>query len=165
MINAIRFYRIAHWLYLHHIPLLPKLIQLLIFIVYASRVPYQTKIGKGTKLAHGGLGVTIAPRAEIGENCTIGYRVTIAGQTPYHHPPKIGSNVYIAPGAVIQGPVIIEDNVVIGANAVVNKSVRAYSVVAGVPCKVIGDVRKLGYDYFNNQSTDMSHKPFIGPEE
>ena len=28
MINAIHFYRIARWLYLHHIPILPKFIQL-----------------------------------------------------------------------------------------------------------------------------------------
>ena len=32
MINAIHFYRIARWLYLHHIPILPKFIQLVIFI-------------------------------------------------------------------------------------------------------------------------------------
>ena len=34
MINAVHFYRIARWLYLHHIPILPKFIQLAIFMVY-----------------------------------------------------------------------------------------------------------------------------------
>ena len=34
MLNAIRLYRLANWLYRHHIPLLPKLLQLLIFINY-----------------------------------------------------------------------------------------------------------------------------------
>lgn len=162
MFNAIKLYRVARWLYLHHVPFFPKFIQLIIFIVYACRLPYHAKIGKGTRLAHGGLGVTVGYRCEIGENCVLGYKCSIVGQTPYTHLAKIGNNVYIAPGAVIQGPVIIEDNVVIGANAVVNKSVRAYSIVAGVPAKVIGDVRNLGYDYLGNESSDPSFRPFIG---
>jgi serine O-acetyltransferase len=165
MISAIKLYRLARWLYLHHIPLLPKFIQFVILLVYACHIPYKAKIGKGTRLAHGGLGVTILHRCEIDENCVIGYKCSIVGQTPYTNNAKIGNNVWIAPGAVIQGPVIIEDNVIIGANAVVNKSVRAYSIVGGILAKVIGDVRKLGYDYFHNQSTDLSYRPFIGPEE
>ncbi len=149
MYNAIHIYRAARWLYLHHIPVLPKLLQLLIFCVYGCRIPYQTPIGKGTYLSHGGLGVTISPKSSIGENCVLGYRCSIVGQMPYSKTPQIGNRVYIGPGAVIQGPVIIEDDVVIGANAVVNKSVRAHSVVGGIPAKVIGDTRKLGYDILN----------------
>ena len=49
MLNAIVFYRISRWLYLHHIPFLPKLVTLLIFLIYNSKIPYQAKIGKGTK--------------------------------------------------------------------------------------------------------------------
>ena len=52
--------------------------------------------------------------------------------------PKIGNNVYIGPGAVLFGDIEIADNCWIGANAVVNKSfLESYSVIAGVPAKVI----------------------------
>ena len=80
MLNAIFFYRISRWCYLHHIPLFPKLIILLIFLIYNSKVPYQAKIGKGTKLGYGGLGVVIHSKAVIGNNCVIGQQVTIGGE-------------------------------------------------------------------------------------
>ena len=59
MVNAIFFYRIARWFYLHHIPLIPKLITLLIFLIYNSKVSYKCEIGAGTKLGYGGIGVVI----------------------------------------------------------------------------------------------------------
>lgn len=161
MFNAIRIYRFARWLYLHHIPFIPRLLQLLIFIVYSCRLSYKTKIGKGTKLSHGGLGVTVSPWSEIGENCILGYRCSIVGQKPYISPPKIGNRVYISPGAVIQGPVIIEDDVIIAANAVVNKSVRAGSIVGGVPAKVIGKVEDLNYDIFTTKAFDKRIKDYM----
>ena len=79
MLNAIFFYRISRWLYLHHIPFLPKLITLVIFLIYNSKVPYQAKIGKGTKLGYGGIGVVIHSSSVIGFNCSIGQQVTIGG--------------------------------------------------------------------------------------
>lgn len=45
MLNAVRLYRFAHWLYLHHIPFLPKLIQLLIFVNYNCSVSYKMELG------------------------------------------------------------------------------------------------------------------------
>ena len=48
MPNAIFFYRIQRWLYIHHIPFLPKLIQLLIFLTYNTKITADSKIGKGT---------------------------------------------------------------------------------------------------------------------
>lgn len=53
MLNAIVFYRISRWLCLHHIPFLPKLVTLLIFLIYNSKIPYQAKIGKGTMFGYG----------------------------------------------------------------------------------------------------------------
>ena len=123
MYNAIHLYRLARWLYLHHIPLIPMMIQLIIFCGYGCRLSYKTKIGKGTFLSHGGLGVTVSPKSEIGEGCVLGFRCSIVGQPPYIRTPKIGNHVYISPGAVIQGPLIIGDHVIIAANSVVTKSV------------------------------------------
>ena len=79
MINAISFYRVSRWLYLHHIPLLPKLITLLIFLIYNSKVPYQALIGKGSYLGYNGIGVVIHKDTVIGSNCVIGQNVTLGG--------------------------------------------------------------------------------------
>lgn len=49
MYNAINLYRMAHWLYLHHVPFLPKLITLFIFLIYNSKIHYSTEIGSGTR--------------------------------------------------------------------------------------------------------------------
>lgn len=79
MLNAIFFYRISRWCYLHHIPFVPKLITLFIFLVYNSKVPYQAHIGKGSQLGYGGIGVVIHSKAVIGSKCTVGQQVTIGG--------------------------------------------------------------------------------------
>lgn len=161
MINAIRFYRIARWLYLHHIPLLPKLFQLLIFLIYNCIIPYKCEIGKGSFFNHDGIGVLINPNVKLGMGCKIGNNVSIVGQGPYKMTPIIGSRVYIGPGAVIQGPVIVDDNVIIAPNSVVTKSVPQYAIVAGIPAKIIGDVRKLEYDIFKNESWKEGTKEYL----
>ncbi len=79
MLNAIWFYRISRWLYLHNIPFLPKMITLLIFLIYNSKVPYQASIGKGTHLGYGGIGVVIHTNCQIGNYVSIGQQVTVGG--------------------------------------------------------------------------------------
>jgi serine O-acetyltransferase len=59
--------------------------------------------------------------------------------------PVIGNNVYIGPGARIIGNIIVGDNVIIGANAVVVKDVSPYSVVAGVPAKIIAYITEQNW--------------------
>ena len=138
MINAIVFYNISRWLYLHHIPLLPKFITLIIFLIYNSKVPYQAQIGKGTKLGYGGIGVVIHSKSIIGKNCSINQQVTIGGgNSKYEGVPIIGDNVYIAKGAIVYGGITIGNNVTIGANAVVNKPVPDNAIVAGIPAKIL----------------------------
>lgn len=138
MINAIFFYRISHWCYIYRIPLLPKLITLLIFLVYNSKVPYQAKIGKGTKLGYGGIGVVIHKDSVIGNNCMIAQHVTIGGgNSRYPGLPVIGDNVHISHGAIVFGGISIGDNVEVGANAVVCKPVPDNAIVAGVPAKIL----------------------------
>lgn len=138
MLNAIFFYRISHWLYVHHIPVLPKLITLLIFLMYNSKVPPEATIGKGSFLSYGGVGVIIHKDSIIGENCTICQQVTIGGGNSRRPGvPVIGNNVYIAKGAIVFGGITIGDNATIGANAVVNIDVPANGVAAGVPAKIL----------------------------
>ena len=97
MLNAISFYRVSRWLYLHHIPVLPKLITLLIFLIYNSKIPYQVKIGRGSTFGYGGMGIIIHSKSIIGGNRTIC--------------PVIGNNVYIAKGSIVMGGITIGNNV------------------------------------------------------
>ena len=138
MLNAIFFYRIERWLYLHHVLLLPKLVELLIFLIYNSKIPYRAKIGKGTRLGYGGIGVVIHQDATIGCNCMIAQQVTIGGgNSRYPGVPSIGNNVEMSKGSIVMGGITIGDNVIIGANAVVNKPVPDNAIVAGVPARVL----------------------------
>ena len=138
MLNAIYFYRISRWMYLHRIPFLPKLVTLLIFLIYNSKIPYQAKIGKGTTFGYGGIGVVVHSSVVIGDNCLISQHVTIGGgNSQYPGLPTIGNNVHISHGAIVFGGITIGDNVTIGANAVVNKPIPDNAIVAGVPAKII----------------------------
>lgn len=50
----------------------------------------------------------------------------------------LGNDVWVGSGAVIQAGVNVGDGAVVGASAVVTKDVPPYSIVAGVPARVIG---------------------------
>ena len=50
--------------------------------------------------------------------------------------PKIGSNVWIGPGAKLFRLITIASGVVVGANAVVNRDVPENSTVVGIPARI-----------------------------
>lgn len=93
----------------------------------------------------------------IGRKCAIASRVTIYSQTNQYRgspetpiidqpvqydPVSIGDDVWIGAGAVILPGARIGDHCVIAAGAVVRGGeVPEWSIVAGVPGKVIGDRR------------------------
>ena len=79
----------------------------------------------------------------------------------YKNVAKIGNNVWIGPNVTIQGPVIIEDGVVIAPGSVVNKSVPANAIVAGVPAKIIGFTTDLNYNIMDNEATKGGYFPFM----
>lgn len=161
MINAIHFYRIAHFFYKHHLSFVSRVFTLIIFLVYNCKISYKTKIGKGTFLLYGGIGVLINTDAIIGEDCSIGVNSAIVGQGPYRYAPVVGNRVFIGPGAILQGPIIVEDNVIIAPNSVVNKSVPKGAIVAGVPAKIVGWVEELEYDIFKNEVWSEEHAEFL----
>lgn len=144
--NAIDFYRVARKFHLRGIPVLPKLIERSIFLLFNSYVPCTAEIGEGTRFGYGGMGVVIHANARIGKRCTIGPQVTIGGRSRIVEVPVIGDDVFLATGSKILGPVTIGDGAIVGANAVVIHDVPARSIVAGVPAKVIKtdiDVREF----------------------
>ncbi|EDP69720.1 Serine O-acetyltransferase [Flavobacteriales bacterium ALC-1] len=96
--------------------------------------------GPGLAIVHYGT-IVINGNAKIGANCRIHACVNIGASGGEDEAPKLGDNVYIAPGAKIYGNITIASNTAIGANAVVNKSFdKENTVLAGIPAKVIGDV-------------------------
>ena len=95
--------------------------------------------GPGLSIAHGGP-IIVHSKALVGENCRIDRCVSIGS---IHYPaaaPIIGNNVFIGPGAVIDGAIEIADGIAIGANSYVNKSFMEHDItIAGCPAKKISD--------------------------
>ena len=119
----------------------------------------RTSVGRYTKIRD----------AEIGRYCSISWDVTIGAVAhPFNRitshaftyrkkfgisssdgslPQKktiIGNDVWIGCNSVIISGVKIGDGAVIGAGAVVTKDVQPYSIVAGVPAKVINNRFEIG---------------------
>lgn len=135
--DLVHLHKIANKCYALKIIILPKLIEVLIFLIYNSRIPSSVKIGKKTRFAYWGIGVVIHKDSSIGANCTIGQGITIGGRGKRNGVPHIGNNVFIGAGARILGPIKIGDNSIIAPNAVVIKDVQKNTAVAGIPAKVI----------------------------
>lgn len=135
--TAIKIYRIANKLYKKNVPILPKILYRLIYLINNCHVHYSTEIGKNTVIAYGGIGVIIHKDAIIGQNCVIESNVTIGGRSNIKTLPIIGDNVFIGTGAKVLGNIRVGNNSIIGANAVVIKDVPENSIVAGVPAKII----------------------------
>ena len=134
---VINLYHIAYFLHTKKIPLLPKLIQYFIRIVFGPYIGIGAKIGKGVWLLSGGIGVVINSRAVIGDNVVIRQNVSIGDDGKSLDAPIIEDNCNIGAGAVIIGGIKIGKNSTIGANAVVTKDIPPNSIAVGIPAKVI----------------------------
>jgi len=136
--HALLAYRMSHWLSIHHIPFLPRVISQIARILTGIEIHPSAIIGKGFFIDHG-MGVVVGETAEIGEYVTLFQGVTLGGtgkERGKRHP-TLGNHVVVGAGAKILGGIRIGDNVKVGANSVVLKSVPANSTVIGVPARVI----------------------------
>ena len=147
--NLIKLYRVSRYLRNHNIPVLPKMIYWLGFLIFNSVVPSTANIGKNSKFAYGGIGVVLHSKCIIGDNVIIGQGVTVGRKLDPDGVPVIGDNVYISAGSRILGGIKIGDNVV-GANSVVINDIPSNSIVAGVPAKVIKTIDKNIYELLEN---------------
>ena len=104
----------------------------------------------------------------IKENVFFGHRVMVlTPQHDYNHvgldrqkvitakPIHIDKNAWIASGAIILGGVTVGEGAVVAAGAVVNKDVPPFTIVGGVPAKVIGHIQP-------NQTTAQSDSDNMG---
>jgi len=117
------------------LPIVPKALQALTFVLFKAVVPVEAEIGAGTVLAHGGVGVVIHPDAIIGSNVLINSGVVIGGRSR-KGVPTIGDNVYLGAGCKVLGDVRVGAGAIVGANAVVTHDIPERSIAVGVPARV-----------------------------
>lgn len=91
-------------------------------------------------------GITIGEGSMIGHNvvlATINHDLEPKNDRKNHYAPiRIGNHVWIGSNAVVLPGVSIGDWAVVAAGAVVTKNVLPYTVVGGVPAKVIKTISK-----------------------
>ena len=132
-------YRLSHWLYKHHIKLLPEMIKFRTWRRYGCEIAPYAQIGGGLFIPHS-VGIVIGHEVIIGKNCEIFQNVTIGSnrkQRNGRYMPIIGDNVSIGSGAIVVGAITVGNNVTIGANSYVDKDIPDNVVVAGSPAKII----------------------------
>lgn len=136
--HAIFIHRINHFLWNLGVPLLPRFLSNIVRILTGIEIHPAAIIGPGFFIDHG-MGVVIGETSEIGEECLLYQGVTLGGtgkEKGKRHP-TLGDHVVVGAGAKILGPIKIGDYAKIGANSVVLKSVPDYSIVVGVPGRII----------------------------
>jgi len=136
-LHAIWMHRIAHFLHVKGVPLIPRMLSMLTRLLTGIEIHQGAKIGEGFFIDHG-MGVVIGETTEIGKNVTIYQGVTLGGtgkEKGKRHP-TIGDNVVISAGATVLGPIKIDDNSRVGAGAVVIQDVPPNCTVVGVPGRV-----------------------------
>lgn len=123
----------------------------LLGIICGFEIPLNC-IGKGLSIAHKGT-IIINEATRIGENCRIHVGVNI-GTVPGCESiaPRIGDNVYIAPGVKMYGKIEVASGIIIGANSVVTKSFLDENIcIAGIPAKKISDSGRLEIERRNKE--------------
>ena len=136
--HARQFHRVAHRLYLWHVPFFPRWISHISRFFTGIEIHPGAKIGEGFFIDHG-MGVVIGETAEIGDNVLLYQEVTLGGtshQKVKRHP-TLGNNVVVGVGSKVIGAITIGDNVKIGAGSVVVNSVPPNATVIGVPGRIV----------------------------
>jgi serine O-acetyltransferase len=111
-------------------------------------IPLAVRIGEGFLLEHGGFGVVIHSKSEIGSRVKIYPGVTIGRADIYRSVERsrfagivIEDDVILCPGSKVlckDGILRVGKGTVVGANAVLLKSTGEAEIWAGIPARCIG---------------------------
>ncbi|BCB62861.1 hypothetical protein HaloA020_35620 [Halomonas sp. A020] len=148
------------------------------YLLHNSAIPFDSVLGNNTRFAYGGIGVILHKDVEVGDHCTIGANVTLGAKRDFGRKklngdltstPLLEDCVYLSAGVKIVGAVVVGAFSIIGQNCVLTKSVPPFSVVVGVPGKVVDSItpenihqyrstflplRRLSDDEFNTMFMD-----------
>jgi maltose O-acetyltransferase len=119
-------------------------------------------------------GVSIGPKVlldgrnglTIRKNAVIGYEAIIWTMNHDYNdvnfrtnggPVEIGENAWVCSRSIILPNIKIGEGAVVASNAVVTKDVPPYTIVGGIPAKVIGHREEKEYQYGYNAETSTEH--------
>lgn len=150
---ALILHKPAHWLYLHDLKLIARLISQLSRFLTGIEIHPGASIGHRCFIDHG-MAVVIGETAEIGDDVTIYQAVTLGGtgKDKGKRHPTIGNNVVISSGAKVLGPFKVGDHSKIGAGSVVLEEIPPNCTVVGIPGKI---VRRGGSKVEDMNQTDL----------
>ncbi|MEW5870514.1 MAG: hypothetical protein AB1894_14660 [Chloroflexota bacterium] len=128
-------------------PILGRLAYYLLKLL-GVEIPRQVPIGPDFELAHGGVGVVVHSRSQIGARVKVYPGVTL-GRADIHRPMSasrfegivIEDDVILAPGAKVlckEGVLRVGRGTVLGANAVLLQSTGENEIWAGMPARCVG---------------------------
>jgi serine O-acetyltransferase len=111
-------------------------------------IPRSVKVGRDFELAHGGFGVVIHSRTEIGDRVKM-YPGVGLGRADIHVPMtdslfegiKIEDDVILSTGAKVlckQGVLEVRRGTLVGANAVLLESTDENEIWVGIPARCVG---------------------------
>lgn len=137
------------------------------FLAYIGRALTGIEIHPGATIGRRffidhGMGVVIGETAEIGDDVTLYHGVTLGGTSwkEGKRHPTLGNGVIVGAGAKILGPINIGAGSKIGSNAVVVKNVPVGATAAGIPARILDDVKKSAgfnaYGISNDQNDPVS---------
>ena len=136
--HATLHYRIAHWLHIHGLKFLARLVSQGSKFFTGIEIHPGATIGRRLVIDHG-TGIVIGETAVIGDDCLLYQGVTLGGtgkDIGKRHP-TLGNNVMVGCGAKLLGPFTVGDNARIAANSVVLRDVPEDATVVGVPGRVV----------------------------
>ena len=149
--HAVVLHRLAHWLYLRQVPVLPRLVSHFNRWITGIEIHPGARLGRRLTIDHG-MGIVIGETAEVGDDVLLYQGVTLGNarfQRGKRHP-TVGNNVVIGAGAKVLGPITVGDGARVAAGAVVVNDVPPNTTAAGVPAKAIryhnpdtGETRRL----------------------
>ncbi len=137
-VHATVYYRLAHWLYLHHFCFLARCISQWARFWTGIEIHPGATIGRRLVIDHGA-GIVIGETTEIGDDVLLYQGVTLGGtgKDMGKRHPTLGNNVMVGSGARVLGPITINDNARIAAGAVVLQDVPANATAVGVPAQIV----------------------------